>query len=152
MARKIKALARRGNRCLRSAQSPLASDVCAGQAIAAGRQHPHRRPHRSFSLYADRGEGSYLYDIDGHRLIDFVNNNTALPLGHAHPAIVAALQEQIVRGTGFSRPLALEVEMAELLRARMPRAGESALLLLGHRGRAQRPARGAGAYRAHQNR
>ena len=73
-----------------------------------------------FPLYADRGEGSYLYDIDGHRLIDFVNNNTALPLGHAHPAIVAALQEQIARGTAFSRPLALEVEMAELLRARMP--------------------------------
>ena len=73
-----------------------------------------------FPLYADRGEGAYLYDIDGHRLIDFVNNNTALPLGHAHPAIVAALREQIARGTGFSRPLALEVEMAEALRARMP--------------------------------
>ena len=73
-----------------------------------------------FPLYADRGEGAYLYDIDGHRLTDFVNNNTALPLGHAHPAIVAALQEQIARGTGFSRPLALEVEMAEALRARMP--------------------------------
>ena len=50
-----------------------------------------------FPLYADRGEGAYLYDIDGHRLIDFVNNNTALPLGHAHPAIVTALQEQIAR-------------------------------------------------------
>ena len=73
-----------------------------------------------FSLYADRGEGTYLYDIDGHRLTDFVNNNTALPLGHAHPAIVTALQEQIALGTGFSRPLALEVEMAEVLRARMP--------------------------------
>ena len=73
-----------------------------------------------FPLYADRGEGAYLYDIDGHRLIDFVNNNTALPLGHAHPAIVTALQKQIALGTGFSRPLALEVEMAEMLRARMP--------------------------------
>jgi glutamate-1-semialdehyde 2,1-aminomutase len=73
-----------------------------------------------FPLYADYGEGTYLYDLDGHRLLDFVNNNTALPLGHAHPDIVAALQEQVTRGTGFSRPLPLEVEMAELLRERMP--------------------------------
>ena len=73
-----------------------------------------------FPLYADYGEGTYFYDLDGHRLLDFVNNNTALPLGHAHPDIVAALREQVARGTGFSRPLALEVEMAELLRERMP--------------------------------
>ena len=73
-----------------------------------------------FPIYADYGEGTYLYDLDGHRLLDFVNNNTALPLGHAHPEIVAALQAQVARGTGFSRPMALEVEMAELLRARMP--------------------------------
>lgn len=73
-----------------------------------------------FPLYADYGEGTYLYDLDGHRLLDFVNNNTALPLGHAHPQIVAALQQQVARGTGFSRPLVLEVELAELLRERMP--------------------------------
>ena len=73
-----------------------------------------------FPIYADYGEGTYLCDLDGHRLLDFVNNNTALPLGHAHPDIVAALGEQIARGTGFSRPLLLEVELAELLQERMP--------------------------------
>ena len=73
-----------------------------------------------FPLYADRGEGVYLYDLDGHRLLDFVNNATALILGHAHPDVVAAVQEQVARGTAFSRPTALEVEMAELLRERMP--------------------------------
>ena len=73
-----------------------------------------------FPIYAERGEGVYLTDLDGHRLLDFVNNNTALILGHAHPAVVQALQEQIARGTGFSRPLPLEVEMAELLRERIP--------------------------------
>ncbi|MEZ4707949.1 MAG: aminotransferase class III-fold pyridoxal phosphate-dependent enzyme [Caldilineaceae bacterium] len=60
-----------------------------------------------FPLYADSGEGVYLIDLDGHRLLDFVNNNTSLMLGHAHPAVVAALQKQIGRGTGFHRPLAL---------------------------------------------
>ena len=73
-----------------------------------------------FPVYIDRGEGVYLIDLDGHRLLDFVNNNTALILGHAHPAIVDALQARVAQGTGFSRPTALEVEMAELLRERMP--------------------------------
>ncbi len=73
-----------------------------------------------FPLYADRGEGVHLYDVDAHRLLDFVNNNSALILGHAHPRVVEALQKQIPRGTGFSRPLAAEVEMAELLRERIP--------------------------------
>ena len=73
-----------------------------------------------FPFYADRGEGVHLVDLDGHRLLDFVNNNTALILGHAHPAIVQALQQQLPKGTGFPRPLALEVEMAELLRERIP--------------------------------
>ncbi len=73
-----------------------------------------------FPLYADSGEGIHLIDLDGHRLLDFVNNNISLMLGHAHPAVVAALQKQIGRGTGFHRPLALEVEMAELLRERIP--------------------------------
>ena len=73
-----------------------------------------------FPLYADRGEGVHLFDVDGHRLLDFVNNNSALILGHAHPRVVEALQNQIPKGTGFSRPLAHEVEMAELLRERIP--------------------------------
>ena len=120
MAREIKALLDEEVAAY-AAHNPrsLAMFARAKQSLPGGntRTGVHIDP---FPLYADRGEGSYLYDIDGHRLIDFVNNNTALPLGHAHPAIVAALQEQIVRGTGFSRPLALEVEMAEALRARMP--------------------------------
>tara|TARA_B100000686_G_scaffold157569_1_gene165260 strand:- start:1470 stop:2864 length:1395 start_codon:yes stop_codon:yes gene_type:complete len=73
-----------------------------------------------FPLYADHGEGPYLYDLDGHRLLDFVNNATSLILGHADPDVVSALQEQVARGTAFSRPMALEVEMAEFLRQRMP--------------------------------
>ena len=72
-----------------------------------------------YPVYADRGEGVHLIDLDGHRLLDFVNNNTALILGHAHPEIVAALRERIALGTGFSRPLALEVEMAEFLKNRV---------------------------------
>ncbi|MCZ6676771.1 MAG: aspartate aminotransferase family protein [Candidatus Poribacteria bacterium] len=73
-----------------------------------------------FPIYISRGEGVHLIDLDGHRLLDFVNNNTALILGHANPIIVDALQAQLTKGTAFSRPTALEVEMAELLRGRVP--------------------------------
>jgi len=73
-----------------------------------------------FPIYAASGEGVCLEDLDGHRLLDFVNNASSLILGHAHPAVVEALQQQVARGTAFSRPTAIEVEMAELLRERMP--------------------------------
>ncbi len=73
-----------------------------------------------FPPYAERGEGVYLTDLDGHRLLDFVNNNTALILGHAHPGIVGALHQRIDQGTAFSLPTALEVEMAQLLQERVP--------------------------------
>ena len=47
-----------------------------------------------FPLYIDRGAGVHFIDLDGHRLLDFVNNNTALILGHAHPIVVEALKER----------------------------------------------------------
>ena len=73
-----------------------------------------------FPIYIERGEGPFLIDADGHRLIDFVNNQTALILGHAHSDIVRELQQQVAKGTAFSRPTPLEVEMAEVLRERVP--------------------------------
>ena len=73
-----------------------------------------------FPVYLDRGEGIYVVDADGHRLMDWVNNNTALILGHAHRAIVTALQDQAAVGTAFSRPTELEIDMAALLQQRVP--------------------------------
>ena len=73
-----------------------------------------------FPPYISHGEGVHLIDLDGHYLLDFVNQATALILGHAHPEVVSVLQEQVAKGTAFSRPTALEVEMAELLKDRIP--------------------------------
>ena len=41
-----------------------------------------------YPTYMDRGEGNYLYDVDGNLLLDFTNNATSLIHGHAHPALV----------------------------------------------------------------
>ena len=73
-----------------------------------------------FPMYLDRGEGAFVHDADGNVLLDFMNNNTALVLGHSHPVVVEAVCEQASRGTGFNRPTELEVEMAESLCGRIP--------------------------------
>ena len=73
-----------------------------------------------FPMYLEHGESAFVHDVDGNELLDFMNNNTALILGHAHPAVVEAVREQASRGTGFNRPTELEVEMAETLCGRVP--------------------------------
>lgn len=73
-----------------------------------------------YPLYAERGEGCYVTDIEGVKRIDFANNMAALIHGHAHPAVVAALTEQLQKGTAFTMATEAEVNFAELLCARSP--------------------------------
>src|SRR5687768_2830090 len=65
--------------------------------------------------FIDRGEGAYLYDADGNRYIDYVLSWGPLILGHTHPSVVSAVQEQAARGTSFGAPTALETELARLV-------------------------------------
>src|SRR4030081_4093298 len=52
-------------------------------------------------LIIERGDGQYLYDADGNQLLDYVCSWGAILLGHANPAISAAIEEQAKRGTSF---------------------------------------------------
>src|SRR5262245_21914524 len=56
-----------------------------------------------------RGEGPYVYDADGRDYVDLVSSWGPLILGHAHPAVVAALVEAAGRGTSFGAPTPTEV-------------------------------------------
>lgn len=76
-----------------------------------------RSPH---PLYAARGEGCYLIDIEGQPRIDFANNMASLIHGHAAPAIVAAVTEQLQLGTGYTLATEVEVDYAEYLCDRVP--------------------------------
>ena len=58
-------------------------------------------------LFIMRGEGPYLYDVDGNRYVDYVLSWGPLILGHAHPAVVEAVQGQVTRGTSFGARLSL---------------------------------------------
>ncbi|HEY58330.1 MAG TPA: glutamate-1-semialdehyde 2,1-aminomutase [Anaerolineae bacterium] len=71
-------------------------------------------------LFIQRGEGPYLYDVDGNRFIDYVLSWGPLVLGHAHPEVVEALQQAVARGTSYGAPSPLEVELAELVRVFFP--------------------------------
>jgi len=76
-----------------------------------------RSPH---PLYADFGQGCRVTDIEGVERIDFANNMASLIHGHAHPAIVAAVTEQLGRGTAFTLATEVEVRYAEHLCGRNP--------------------------------
>src|SRR5258708_38956055 len=64
-------------------------------------------------LFIQRGSGQHLVDADGNTYLDFVNSWGALILGHAHPAVVAAITEAARNGTTFGAPCEGEVELAE---------------------------------------
>lgn len=69
-----------------------------------------RKPH---PFYVVKGEGCYVTDLEGVRRIDFSNNMTSQIHGHAHPAIIAAVTEQLKKGTAFSMATEAEVVFAE---------------------------------------
>ncbi|MDJ0791684.1 MAG: aspartate aminotransferase family protein [Acidimicrobiia bacterium] len=74
-----------------------------------------RTPH---PLYVDHAEGCRVTDIEGVERIDFANNMASLIHGHAQPAIIAAVSEQIHKGTAFTLATEIEIAYAEHLTGR----------------------------------
>jgi glutamate-1-semialdehyde 2,1-aminomutase len=69
--------------------------------------------------FVARGEGAYVWDADGNRLLDYVQSYGASILGHAHPAVVAAVRAAAGRGTTYGAPTEGEVLLAEAICARV---------------------------------
>ncbi len=63
----------------------------------------------------DRVKGPYAWDVDGNRYIDFVGSWGPAICGHAHPEVIATLQETLEKGTSFGAPCALENQLAEMV-------------------------------------
>jgi glutamate-1-semialdehyde 2,1-aminomutase len=72
--------------------------------------------------YAARGEGCELIDVDGRRVLDLLNNYTALVHGHARAEVVEAAVGALRGGSCFGLPTEDEIALAERLRARIPSA------------------------------
>ncbi len=66
-------------------------------------------------VFISRAEGAHLYGADGQRYLDYVGSWGPMILGHAHPAIVAAVKGAAERGTSYGAPTELEVRFAETL-------------------------------------
>lgn len=71
-------------------------------------------------IYVDHAQGSRVYDIDGNSFIDYVGSWGPLIMGHAHPEVIAAVQETAAKGTSFGAPTLIETEMAKLVCERVP--------------------------------
>ncbi|HEY8639954.1 MAG TPA: aminotransferase class III-fold pyridoxal phosphate-dependent enzyme, partial [Solirubrobacterales bacterium] len=55
-------------------------------------------------IFIERGEGAELVDVDGNRYVDWVCSWGPLIAGHAHPGVVAAVQEAAALGTSYGAP------------------------------------------------
>jgi glutamate-1-semialdehyde 2,1-aminomutase len=75
--------------------------------------------HEPYPLVMERGEGPYLYDVDGHRYVDLANNGLSLIHGHAYPPVVRALTQAATRGSGWLVASREQIEFAHDLCARI---------------------------------
>ncbi len=71
-------------------------------------------------FFVAKGEGCYLWDVDGNKFIDFVCSWGPLILGHAHPEVVSAVKEAVEKGTTYGTPTELEVLLAEKIQQAFP--------------------------------
>lgn len=72
-------------------------------------------------VFMQKGDGAYLYDVDGNRYIDYIGSWGPFILGHNHPKVVEAIEQTLRNvGTSFGAPTELEVEFAELITSLVP--------------------------------
>ena len=71
-------------------------------------------------VFMRRGEGAYLYDVEGRSYIDYVGAWGPMIVGHAHPSVIEKIKNTVDLGLGFGAPHPLETEMAERLCQRVP--------------------------------
>jgi glutamate-1-semialdehyde 2,1-aminomutase len=92
------------------------------QAVLPGGDTRYGVSYQPYPTFFARGEGAYLWDEDGRRILDLNFNATSLIHGHAHARIVEAIAAQAARGTAWLGPHTPQVELAEALCDRLPGA------------------------------
>ena len=73
-----------------------------------------------YPTYFNKGLGKYVYDVDNNKYLDYMINATSLILGHSHPKVVKAIQNQTIQGTAFSGPTESQIELAKILCNNIP--------------------------------
>ena len=71
-------------------------------------------------IFIKKAKGSYIYDADGNKYIDYIASWGPMILGHAHETVVKAIQDRVALSTSYGAPTELEIEMAELITSMVP--------------------------------
>jgi glutamate-1-semialdehyde 2,1-aminomutase len=106
--------------------APLATDQSQAlhtrsrESLAMGVSSGMRRAGGPCPLFFERGEGPWYFDVDGHKLLDYTLAWGPLILGNGHPAVTAAVTEQLSRAFAFGAQHRGEIELAELIKAVVP--------------------------------
>ena len=66
-----------------------------------------------YPVFIERGEGAYLYDVDGNKYVDYICSWGPLLLGHQPEAVSKAVMEALTKGSTYGAPTGIEVEMAK---------------------------------------
>ena len=88
------------------------------EGVSSGSRGPMN--YKPYPAYMREGKGARIWDVDGNEYIDWQLSFGCLPLGHAHPKIVEAVQTAVEGGTHFATALEIEVETAELMVSLLP--------------------------------
>ncbi len=105
----------------RSGQPPALTNAgleCRARAVTPGGVNSPVRAFNSVGggpYFVARGRGAYVWDVEGRRLLDYVQSYGASILGHAHPAVVEAVARAAAEGTTFGAPTEREVLLAEAI-------------------------------------
>ena len=73
-----------------------------------------------YGIYVNRAQGSHKWDVDGNEYVDYTGGHGALLLGHAHPALVEAVQKQIALGSHYGASHELEVKWGAMIQEMIP--------------------------------
>ncbi len=76
--------------------------------------------YKPYPAFIEHGKGCRIYDYDGNEYIDFLNNYTSLIHGHCDPDIMAAVREQLEKGSSLCSPSVLQIEHSKMLCSRTP--------------------------------
>jgi glutamate-1-semialdehyde 2,1-aminomutase len=78
--------------------------------------------HAPYPLFVESGRGAHLTDADGNDYLDFIGNHTAMIVGNCAPEVIAAVEQQLARGTAWAAATRAEAELAEQIVERLPSA------------------------------
>ena len=93
------------------------------RAVLPGGVNSPARAYRAVGgdpVVLERGAGALVYDVDGNEYVDYLGSFGPLILGHAHPAVVAAVGAAAALGTSFGAPTEAELELGELVVEALP--------------------------------